>query len=186
MVNYYYIFDLLLLVAILFFTQKSYKNKTYLKIFTYFKIFVAITLSAKLAPLMALILQKLYITKADTYTTLILISFVVNLTILYFFGKYILQFLNRKITNINIRKYTAICITFIEVLIMVTFSLYILMQIYITKTYLSKSFHKTATYPKIKKFYNSFLNDEFVNMVLSSDTGTNRTEVIFKSFKNSF
>lgn len=186
MVNFYYSFDFLLIIAIVFFTQRSYKNKTYIKTFQYFKIFVAITLSAKLSTFTAIALQKFYITKADTYTTLILISFAVNLAILYFFGKYILNFLNNKIKNINIRKYTAILITFLEVVIMITFSLYIIMQIYITKIYLSKTLHKTNSYPKIEKFYNAFLNDEFVNMVLSSDTGTNRTEVIFKSFKNSF
>ena len=60
------------------------------------------------------------------------------------------------------------------------------MQLYISKAYLSKSFHKSYSYPKIEYFYNSFLNDDFVNMVLHSDTGTNHKEVIFKSFKNSF
>jgi len=186
MVNFYYLFDLALLFSIFYFTKTSYENKTYMKIFEYFKIFVAITLSAKFSSITAIVLQKLYITKADTYTTLILISFLVNLAILYFFGKYIIRFLNKKVKNINIRKYTAIFFTFLEVIIIITFSLYIMMQIYITKVYLYKSFHKTVSYPKIEKFYNSFLNDEFINMVLNSDTGTNHKEVIFKSFKNSF
>lgn len=186
MVNFYYLFDFILFISLIYFTKKGYENKTYIKIFDYFKIFVAVTLSAKFSSFTAILLQKLYITKADTYTTLILISFVVNLAILYFFGKYIVQFLNNYITNINIRKYTAIFFTFIEVSTMITFSLYILMQIYITRVYLYKNFHKTLSYPKIEKFYNSFLNDDFVNMILHSDTGTNSKEVIFKSFKNSF
>jgi len=185
MVNFYYLFDFILLLSILYFTYQSYQNRTYIKIFEYFKIFVAITLSAKCSSFTALALQKLYITKADTYTTLILISFVINLAILYYFGKYLIRFLNNTIKNVNIRKYTAIFVTFLEVVIMITFSLYIIMQLYITKSYLYKSLNHTVSYPKIEKFYNSFLNDEFVNMVLNSDTGTNHKEVIFKSFKNS-
>ena len=49
-----------------------------------------------------------------------------------------------------------------------------------------KNMKKSYSYPKIEKFYNTFLNDDFVNMVLNSDTGTNHKEIIFKSFKNSF
>jgi hypothetical protein len=156
-----------------------------MKIFEYFKIFVAITLSAKLSSYTAIWLQKLYITKADTYTTLILIAFVVNLAIIYFSWKSVFRFLNKHISNINFRKYLAYLTTIVEVVIITTFSLYITMQIYITKIYLHKYLSKSLSYPKIEKFYNSFLNDDFVNMVLNSDTGTNHKEVIFKSFKNS-
>ena len=185
MVNLFYTIDILLLIFIIFFAKRSYENKSYLKIFEYFKIFFAITISAKLSSFTAVWLQKLYITKADTYTTLILISFVVNLAIIYFSWKGIFRFLNKYISNINFRKYLAYLTTIVEVLIITTFSLYIFMQIYITKIYLHKYLNKSFTYPKIERFYNSFLNDDFVNMVLNSDTGTNHKEVIFKSFKNS-
>ena len=147
---------------------------------------MAITLSAKLAGYTSILLQNFSITKADTYTTFIMISFVVNLLILYFGWKYIFAFSNKYMKNVKIRTFFAKAFTFIEVLILITFSIYIVMQLYITKVYLYKSMKKSYSYPKIEKFYNSFLNDDFVNMVLNSDTGTNHKEIIFKSFKNSF
>jgi hypothetical protein len=185
MVDFYNIIDAVLIAAIIYFSYRSYQNKIYVQIFEYFKIFVAITLSAKLSSYTAIILQKMYITKADTYTTLILIAFAINLAFFYYTGKYIIRFLNKNVTNINFRKYSAILITIIEVIILTTFSIYIVMQLYISKVYISKTLDKTLLYPRIEKFYKSFLNDEFVKMVMSSDTGTNREEIIFKSFKNS-
>lgn len=185
MVSFYNSIDVVLVAAVIVFGYKSYKNKIYLKIFEYFKIFVAITLSAKLAPYTAIALQKFYITKADTYTTLTLIAFAVNLFFFYYTGRSILKFLNKNVSNINFRKYTAILVTIVEVVIISTFSLYITMQLYLAKVYLHKPLSKTYVYPKVHKFYKSFLNDEFVKMVMSSDTGTNKDEVIFKSFKNS-
>jgi len=186
MVSFYNTIDLVLIAAIIILTKISYEKKIYIKIFEYFKIFMAITISAKLATYTAIVLQKFYITKADTYTTLILISFVVNLVILYYGWRYIFAFSNKFMQNIKVRTLLAKTFTFLEVFIIITFSLYILMQLYITKAYLYKSLHKSYSYPKIEKFYNSFLNDDFVNMVLNSDTGTNHKEIIFKSFKNSF
>ena len=173
-------------MAISLLTKISYEKKIYIKIFDYFKIFMAITLSAKLSGYTAILLQKFYITKADTYTTLILISFVVNILILYFGWRYIFAFSNKFLQNAKVRTFFAKSFTFIEVLIIITFSIYIVMQLYITKAYLYKSMKKSYSYPKIEKFYNAFLNDDFVKMVLNSDTGTNHKEIIFKSFKNSF
>lgn len=183
--SFYYIFDVLFLIFMIFFIIRSYKNKIYIQIFEYFKIFVVITLSAKLSSYTAIALQKFYITKADTYTTLTLMAFAINLAFFYFFGKTIIRFLNKNISNINFRKYSAIFVTIVEVVILATFSLYIVMQLYVSKIYIHKPLSKTYFYPKIEKFYRSFLNDEFVKMVMSSDTGTNREEIIFKSFKNS-
>jgi len=186
MVSFYNSIDLVLIISIIVLTRISYEKKTYVKIFEYFKIFMAITLSAKLASYTAIFLQKFYITKADTYTTLILISFVVNLLILYFTWKYIFAFSNKFMQNVKLRTILAKAFTFLEVFTIITFSIYIIMQLYISKAYLYKSMKKSYSYPKIEKFYNSFLNDDFVNMVLNSDTGTNHKEIIFKSFKNSF
>lgn len=157
-----------------------------MKIFEYFKIFFVITISAKLSSSTGVLLQKLYITKADTYTTLILISFILNFLILYYGWGYILAFTKQYINNEKLKTLFAKIFTGIEVVIIVTFSLYILMQIYLAKVYLYPTLSKTYTYPKIEKFYKKFLNDDFVRMILSSDTGTNYKEVIFKSFKNSF
>ena len=186
MVDFYNIIDLVLLISIVLLTKISYERKIYIKIFEYFKIFMAITLSAKLSGYTAIVLQKFYITKADTYTTLILISFAINIFILYFGWKYIFEFSNKFMQNVKVRTFLAKTFTFLEVLIIITFSIYIFMQLYISKAYLYKSMKKSYSYPKIEKFYNSFLNDDFVNMILNSDTGTNHKEIIFKSFKNSF
>ena len=186
MVNFYNTIDLVLLLTIVLLTRISYERKIYIKIFEYFKIFMAITLSAKLSGYTAILLQKFFITKADTYTTLILISFTVNIFILYFGWRYIFAFSNKFMQNTKVRTMLAKAFTFLEVFTIITFSIYIIMQLYISKAYLYKSMKKSYSYPKIEKFYNSFLNDDFVNMVLNSDTGTNHKEIIFKSFKNSF
>ena len=186
MVSFYNSIDLVLIASILILTRIIYERNIYIKIFEYFKIFMAITLSAKLSSYTAIFLQKFYITKADTYTTLILISFVINIIILYFGWKYIFAFSNKFMQNVKIRTALAKTFTFLEVFTLITFSMYIVMQLYISKAYLYSSMKKTYSYPKIEKFYNSFLNDDFVNMVLNSDTGTNHKEIIFKSFKNSF
>lgn len=185
MVNFYYAIDILFIVVLIYLTYKSYKNKIYLKIFTYFKIFLLITISAKLSSTTGLYLQKLYITKADTYTTLILIGFSINLAILYFSWKYIFKYTDKFINSRQIRQYFAMTVSLSEVLIITTFSTYIFMQTYMAKKYIYKHISQTFGYPKIERFYMNFLNDRFVNMVLNSDTGTNHKEVIFKSFKNS-
>jgi len=184
--NYYYIFDIVLLLSIFFGSYYSYRNKTYLKIFKYFKLFVLITASAKLAPFMGTTLQKFSITQADTYTTLILISFSINLLLFYYFYQTLFKLSNTIIQSNKIKDISARVVSFLEVIIIITFGLYIFMQISLSKQYLYPTLKKTYSYPKIKKFYNNFLSDEFVKMVMSSDTGTNHKEVIFKSLKNSF
>jgi len=68
----------------------------------------------------------------------------------------------------------------------ITFSIYIVMQLYISKVYLYKTMKKSYSYSKIEKFYNNFLNDDFISILLNSDTGTNHKEIIYKNFKNSF
>jgi len=186
LVNAYLVVDILFALFIIFGCYYSYQKKIYLQIFEYFKIFFIITISAKLSSYTGVLLQKFSITKADTYTTLILIAFMINLLVIYFSWKYIFQFTKKYINNEKLKVLFAKIITASEVLIIITFSFYILMQIYLAKVYIYPTLHKTYTYPKIEKFYKSFLNDDFVNMVLSSDTGTNHKEVIFKSFKNSF
>ena len=45
---------------------------------------------------------------------------------------------------------------------------------------------KSYSYVYIKSFYKKFLNDDFVDMILNADTGTNHKEIIFRSLKNSF
>ncbi|MEA3354580.1 MAG: hypothetical protein U9Q33_12270 [Campylobacterota bacterium] len=185
MVNYYNIIDLLLVLLILWSSYYSFKNKTYQKTFHYLKIFLLITISAKLASYTGVYLQKLHITKADTYTTLILIGFGINISSFYFSYKYLYKFAGLLLNNNKLRNISAMVISFLEVLILITFSVYLIMQLYFSKKYLYTHISKSYSYPKIERFYKNFLNDEFVNMILSSDTGTNSKEIIIKSFKNS-
>lgn len=182
----YNIIDFILIFIIIFLTYYFYKEKSYLKIFDYFKIFFILTLSAKFSSKTAVLLQDFYITKADTYTTLIIISFIVNLTILYFSWKYIFIFLRKFINSEKIKTLLSKVFTLLEVSILVTLILYILMQFYPSKKYIYPSFAKTFSYKKIEKFYMNFLNDDFTKMILNQDTSTNHKELLFKSFKQSF
>jgi len=185
MVNYYYLIDIVFVILIAYGIYYSYIHKSYVKIFEYFKIFIAITLSAKMASFTAIYLQKLYITKADTYTTLLLISFVVNLLIIIYGYKSFFKLTNGLINSEKIKIILAKFFTVIEVVVLSTFALYIMMQIYISKVYLYPTMKQTYLYPKIEKFYSKFLNYDFVLLVMGSDTGTNHKELLFKSLKNS-
>jgi len=186
MVSYYNSIDLLFIIGLIGIIYYSYKNRSYIKIFEYFKIFLAITISTKLASFTATWLQKLHITNADTYTTLLLIAFTLNLFIIIYSYKFIFKLTSNYINNKKIKIILAKFFTVVEVVVLTTFLLYIFMQLYLAKVYIYPTFKKTFFYPKIEKFYTSFLNDEFVSMVMGSDTGTNHKEVMFKSFKNSF
>jgi len=174
------------MILIAYFTYISYKKQIYVKIFEYFKLFFIITLSTKLASYSAIVLTKMHLIKADTYTTLILISFTLNFIVLYFSWKFIVKIINKYFNSSKIKIFFAKVFTFLEVLIIITFSIYIVMQLYISKAYLYKIISQSYSYPKIEKFYNNFLNDDFISILLNSDTGTNHKEIIYKNFKNSF
>ena len=184
MVDLYLLFDISLFLFVSYFIYYSYKKKIYVSIFEYFKIFLLITISGKLASASGIKLAKLGILQADTYTTLVLIGFIINITLLYLTQNYILKFLNTIIKSIHIKEYFAKLITVIQVTVAITFCLYIFMQLKVSKKYIYPTLSKTYSYPYIKKFYTRFLNDDFVNMVLNSDTGTNHKEILFKSLKN--
>ena len=110
----------------------------------------------------------------------------INIVVLYFGEKFIFEFLNRYINSAAIKTFFAKLITTLEVIVIITFALYILMQLSLSKSYLYPTLKKSYSYPYIKSFYMKFLTDDFLNMILKADTGTNYKEVIFKSFKNSF
>lgn len=185
MVSFYNLIDLALLVGVLVLFKKSYEKKSYLKFFEYFKVFTIVTVSAAFASDTGAVLQKFYITKVDTYATLILISFVVNGAILYIGWRYLLKFSNKFVNNAQFRAVASKILTFFEVVVLLTFAIYMVMQLYISKKYLYTSLHKTYSYPKIERFYKRFLNDDFVNMILNSDTGIDRKEVLLKSLRDS-
>lgn len=135
---------------------------------------------------MGLFLQRIGFLNSDSYAVTILIGFIINLIILYYSHALIYAFLSKFFNNQKIKEWAAKCITFLEVSILITFGLYILMQIKVIKGIAHAPLSKSISYPYIRGFYKGFLNDDFVYMVLHSDTGTNHKEIIFKSFKNSF
>ncbi len=186
MVSLYIIIDILFILLIAFATYYSYQKKIYLKIFEYFKLFILITLSAKFASDTGWYLQAHHILKADTYATLILIGFCINLVLVYYLSMFLIEFSDRFIDSNKVKEYFAKTLTLFEVIVIITFSLYIIMQTYPSKKYLYPTMSKTYTYKYVRKFYIKFLNDDFIHMVLNSDSGTNYKEVIFKSFKNAF
>ena len=186
MVDFYFLFDIALFLFISFAIYYSYKNKIYIKIFNYFKLFLIITISAKFSSTSGIALEWFNIISTDTYITLVLIGFSINIVVLYFGEKFIFEFLNRYINSGAIKTFFAKLITTLEVIVITTFALYILMQLSLSKSYLYPTLKKSYSYPYIKSFYMKFLTDDFLNMLLKADTGTNYKEVIFKSFKNSF
>ena len=168
-----------------YFLFYNYKHKSYIKTFNYFKLFILISLSAKFASYTGVSLQKFYVTKADTYATLVLIGFGINLVLFIYLGKLILKISNKYINNNKLKTLLAQLFTAVEVIVISTFGLYVFMQLYFAKVYIYPSVIQSYSYPYIEKFYQKFLSDSFVNMILNSDTGTNSKEIIFKSFKDS-
>lgn len=183
--NFYYFIDFLFLCNILFLSYLAYKNRFYIQLFEYFKIFILISLGAKLASPMAVLLQKIHLLNADSYAVAMFIAFAINVAILFSSYKFLLQFANGFINSQKLKEIFAKIITVVEITVLFTFCLFILMQLSFIKKYASEPFSKTVTYPYIKTFYLKFLNDDFIYAILNSDTKTNHKEVMFKSFKNS-
>jgi len=185
-INPYILIDISLVIFIIFAIYYNYSKKTYIKVFDYFKVFALISVSAKFATFTASYLSKWHLIQADTYTVLILIAFSINALIIYLSWSS-LYLLSTKFMNSNkIKIFFAKIITVIEVLIITTFTLFILMQLGVNKKYIYPTLNKSYSYPYIKKFYTKFLNDDFAKMILDSETSVNHKEVILKSFKNSF
>jgi len=185
-INPYLLIDLLLIIIIVFGTYYNYSKKTYIKVFEYFKIFALISISTKFAIFTGSYLSKWHIILADTYTILILIGFSLNVVIIYYSWSFIYMLSSKFINNEQIKMLFAKIITVVEVVIITTFTLFILMQFNINKKYIYPTVKKSYSYHHIKSFYIRFLNDDMLKLILNSDTGINHKEVILKSFKNSF
>jgi hypothetical protein len=183
--NFYYFIDAIFIANIIFLSYLAYKNRFYIQLFEYFKIFILITLGAKLASPMAILLQRIHVLNADSYAVAMFIAFAINVAILFSSYKFVLQFANRFINSQKIKEIFAKTITVLEITLLFSFCLFILMQVNFIKKYAHEPFSKTVTYPYIKSFYLKFLNDDFIYAILNSDTKTNHKEVMFKSFKNS-
>lgn len=185
-INPYLLLDLFLIVLISFGVYYNYKKKTYLKVFEYFKVFALISISAKFAIFTGIHLSKWHLILADTYTILILIGFTINAIIIFFSWSFIYMLSSKFINNEQIKILFAKIITVIEVVIIVTFALFMLMQLNINKKYIYPTVKKSYSYPHIKSFYIKFLNDDMLKMILDSETNISHKEIILKSFKNSF
>ena len=123
--------------------------------------------------------------KADSYSVLVLIAFTLNFLLLFYSYGFLLQLSNVLINNKKLKEIFAKAITLIEVVILFTFSLYILMQISINKKYIQPTLKTSIIYSYSADFYKKFLDYDFVYMIISSDSHINHKEVIFKSIKNS-
>ena len=183
--NPYYLIDFFLAVLIIVGSYHNYHKKTYIKVFEYFKIFILISVSAKFATTTGIYLSKWHIILADTYTILILIGFSANVSLIYFSWSFIYKFSAKFLNNEQIKTFFAKIITVVEVIIIITFTLFSLMQLSINKKYIYPTIKKSYSYPYIKHFYIKFLNDDMLKMILNSDTNMNHKEVILKSIKNS-
>ncbi len=181
--SYYYVLDIVFYILVLGLSYYAYKEHLYQKLFDYFKIFILITISAKLASHTGVYLQKFSITKADSYSILLLISFAINFIILFYGYNTIFIFMNKFINSNKFRSLCAKTVTLIEVSVITTFLLYVSMQFYPSKKYLYNSVQKSFSYHYIDRFYTHFLNDDFTYMILNSNSAINHKEVLFNSFK---
>jgi len=184
MVNLYFIFDILFFGCIVYFSKIAYEKKYYIKFFEYFKIIIAIYLATKLAPYTGKLLQNFYITKADTYIVLILISFALNFFALFFFWKNMIKIFDRVFSTSALRVWFAKILSFVEVLIIFSLGLFLVMQLYVSKKYIYKNMKATYSYDYIEKFYIKFLNNDILAILQGSSTGTSTKEILFKSFTN--
>ena len=185
MIDYYNIIDVALVVIIGYSTFYYYNKKIYLKLFDYFKIFILIAISAKFAIFTGSNLEKFSIISTDTNAIMTLIGFTLNFAILFYGYKFIFKIINNVINSQVIRTYLAQLTTLLEVVVIVTFLLFMTMQLKPSKIFLAPSMQKTVTYPYIKSFYMKFLNKKFINMIINNDGTMDTKEIIFKSLKDS-
>lgn len=184
--NYYFILDLLFFISIVLFAYFNYINRNYIKVFDYIKIFIFVFISSTYAYKTYIFLNKIYVLQADSYYIAILICFVINLLILIYGYKYIFKALNYIISSSKIKMLLAKIVSFLESILLISFMIFILMQINPIKKLSLKTLNKTYSYPYIKKFYIKVIDKNFTSIFLTSDSKINRQESILKSIKNSF
>jgi hypothetical protein len=176
--------DLLFIAAIALLSYFAYEKKMYQKTFEYVKILILFTLSASFAAKTGVFLEKNNILNADTYSVIVLIGFGINLGVFLLFYLLLEKLYQAFITDLRVRGFVIKTVTVLQVAFIVTFTLYILMQLYIPKKYFEPTLQKTYTYTYVKKFYLSFINDDFVKMLLHANSKTPPHELIINSIKN--
>jgi hypothetical protein len=161
----------------------SYKKEIHTKLLDYVQIFIILSSSARFSNNMGIFLKNLYVIKPDTHITMITIGFLFNLLILFSLRKLIIKMSKKHIENPKIKKSVKLILIIPEVIILVTFSIYIFIQLTPSKKYIYPIVKKSYSYPFIKSFYIKFLNDDFLRVMLDSDSDAQNYEKVYKSFK---
>jgi len=184
--GFYIVFDIAFVLLLLYLSIMSYQKRTYLAIYEYVKIFLLITLAASFAPKAAIWLSRWGVLQADTYSVAVLIAFGINIASIW--GLYLLlqTVYENALHNLWLKTVVAKSVSLLQTVLVVTFACYILMQLGPAKNHIYPHASKTYSYPMIRGFYMSFINDDFVRLILQGDSKTNAKEVILRSFKNSF
>ncbi len=181
--KFYFIIDIFFLIITIYLIIYSYKKEIHTRLLDYVQIFIILSTSARFSNKIGLFLQKLYIIKPDTHTTTIIIGFLFNLLILFSLRKLISKFGKKYIENKRVKKSVKLILIIPEVIILITFSLYIFMQLTPSKKYIYPYINKSYSYPYIKSFYVKFLNDDFLRVILDSDSDAQNYENVYKSLK---
>lgn len=181
--KFYFLIDIAFLIATIYLIIYSYKREIHTKLLDYVQIFIILSTSARFSNKMGILLQKLYIIKPDTHTTAIVIGFLFNLLILFSLRKLISKVTKKYIEDKRVKKSIKLFLIVPEVIILVTFSLYILIQLTPSKKYIYPYVNKSYSYPYIKSFYVKFLNDDFLRVILDSNSDAQNYENVYKSLK---
>ncbi len=181
--KFYFITDVLFLIATIYLIIYSYKKEIHTRLLDYVQIFIILSTSARFANKAGIFLQKSYIIKPDTHTTAIVIGFLFNLLILFFLRKLISGITRKYIENKKVKKSIKLILIIPEVIILITFSIYIFMQLTPGKKYIYPIVNKSYSYPYIKSFYVKFLNDDFLRVMLDSDSDARNYEKVYDSLK---
>jgi len=185
-INFYRLIDITFILLILFFTLQAYKKHYYLKIFDFIKILFLLSISAKLSLSTAYFLKKTSIIYADSNSILLLIAFGLNLVILSYSFRYFMIFIQDFFLNTKVRKSSAFILSLCEVILIVSFCTFMLMQVSFIKTHVYPIINKSHSYKYVKHFYINVLNKDFLYMIMNAQSKTSKEEVIFKSFNNAF
>ena len=94
--------------------------------------------------------------------------------------------MNQFVNNNLIKSISAKILSFFEISLLITFLLFMFMQVHFIKKFIYPVINKSYTYKYVKKFYITFLSKDFVNIIMTQETKTDSKEIILKSFKNSF
>jgi len=181
--NFYFFIDILFFFIMINIIIYSYKKEFHVKLLDYVQIFIIFSLSARFSNKTGFLLKKLNIITPDTHTTSIVLGFLINLLILFLFRKLFSKISKKYIDKTKTQKGIKLSLIVVEVIVLLTFSVYMFMQITPSKKFIYPVLNKSYSYPYIKSFYIKFLNDDFLRVILDSDSDAENYEKVYKSFK---